>query len=75
MEHLAAKDLPSHRMATVDELYNHTLFWRSDNSRFWFYNDDKGFHTFKAVTLSDTGRVEIGFNLTYVQAWKSQCEG
>ena len=45
-------------MATVEELYNHTLFWRSDNSRFWYYNDDKGFHTFKAVTLSDTGTVE-----------------
>ena len=50
------KGLPSHRMASVEELYNHTLFWRSDNSRFWFYNDDKGFHTFKAVMLTDTGR-------------------
>ncbi len=56
LERLAATALPHRRMATVTELYNHTFFWRSDNARFWYYNDDRGFHSYPAVMLTDTGK-------------------
>lgn len=48
--------LPTNRMATLEELYNHTFFWRSDNSRFWYYSDDNGFNSMPAVLITDTGK-------------------
>ena len=51
------RQLPSgDKMASLQELYNHTFFWRSDNSRFWYYADDTdGFLSVPAILVTDTG--------------------
>lgn len=56
VEHFELDKLPHHRMANLEELFNHTYFWRSDNSRFWYYTDDKRFHSLGSVLLTDTGK-------------------
>ena len=53
--------LPHQRLPNISELFEHSYFWRSDNSRFWYYVDEKGFSTMGAVLLTDTGRP--GFKL------------
>ena len=57
-EDMTLAALPNDRMATIPELFEHTFFWRSDHSRFWFYNDDKGFHSLGSVLITDTGKKE-----------------
>eukprot|EP00095_Tigriopus_kingsejongensis_P012423 maker-scaffold1038_size68074-snap-gene-0.19 protein:Tk12423 transcript:maker-scaffold1038_size68074-snap-gene-0.19-mRNA-1 annotation:"hypothetical protein DAPPUDRAFT_306809" len=54
LEHFNLKQMPDSRLASHEELYNHTFFWRSDNSRFWYYEDETSFHSLGGVLLTDT---------------------
>ena len=49
------KSLPPYHEPSIESLQQHSYFWQSDNSRFWFYKEDEEFMSFPAVLLTDTG--------------------
>ena len=55
LQHFELEGLGHLQMPTVEQMFNHSYFWRSDNSRFWFYRDEKKFTSLGAVMLTDTG--------------------
>ena len=57
---LVLKDLDTTRPGE-DILTNYTNFMRSDHVRFWYANNEEHFASFKAVMLSDTGKVYYGY--------------
>ena len=51
------KKLPPYHEPSIEQLREHTDFWQSDNSRFWFYKEDNDYISFPAVLLTDTGKI------------------
>ena len=54
-EEFFLKKLPPYHAPTIEVLQEHAYFWQSDNSRFWFYAEDKDYMSFPAILLTDTG--------------------
>ena len=44
------------QMPSLETLFDHSSFWRSDNSRFWFNRDSSGYQSLASVLLTDTGK-------------------
>ncbi len=59
LEHFDLRGLPSDRMPNLGELFSHRYFWRSDNARFWYHQEEtNGTSVFKSIgaaLITDTG--------------------
>ena len=63
-EEFFLKKLPPYHAPTIEVLQEHAYFWQSDNSRFWFYAEDKDYMSFPAILLTDTGNFKQKVNFT-----------
>jgi hypothetical protein len=55
--------LPYNRDPTSKELLDHSYFWLSDHSRFWYYRDTSDLNIFMpALLLTDTGTRSTSYN-------------
>ena len=63
-EEFYLKKLPPYHEPTVENLQEHAYFWQSDNSRFWFYKEDRDYMSFPSVLLTDTGMNSNGYVLS-----------
>ncbi|TRY63440.1 hypothetical protein TCAL_06871, partial [Tigriopus californicus] len=53
-KHFNLKQMPTEKLASHQDFFNHTFFWRSDHARFWYYEDDRSFRSLGGVLITDT---------------------
>jgi len=56
--------LPYNGDPTADELLDHSYFWLSDHSRFWYYREEgQNILNFPALLITDTGYSNLKFKI------------